>query len=250
MRNSIILLAMLALNLNLFAEVQHTVHNFTLDAGNGTTLTIEGTTINLSFWSFAASGFQLDGNETHVGLVSGPNSGDFKILSLGDEIGPSGDFMDPAPYSPAYHGDMTTPAGDVIQDGESMFFGFKVIDGNDSYYAWMKITRVSNEQLIIDEYAYEDQVNIPINAGDTVGETASIMQSNSSKLQIQLVDNTLLFSNTGGEIKIMIFDLSGKLLVETSNMNSVSTNSFNSGYHVVKVLNHGGHFETQKIYIP
>ncbi len=188
------------------ATIVHTANpNITLDANspnNFITITIEGKTIAFSHWSFGASGFQIDGNNDFVGLVESSTSNLLKRLNFGDNIDVNQDFVPFSGYAPAYHSDIFggIPAGGLLIDGESTYFGFKVSANNGIYYAWLKITRVSSGVVTIDEYAYENTVNTSITAGATGGGTGNILVTS---ISVQNQGGQSVITTFGGTLQLL-----------------------------------------------
>ena len=240
------------------ATVTHISTPITLDASgtNTTTIIIEGKSINFSHWSFSASGFQIDGNNDFVGLIEGSGSWLLKKLNYGASIGVSENFVTPSGYAPAYHNNIFggAPAGGLLADGESTYFGFKVTSGSNTYYAWLKLTRTNTNVVVIDEYAYENVSDKAISAGDTGSGSVGINEV--GKVEFSIFPNPtsdFLQFNIDNDDQIgslTIITLEGKTILEktiTTSNSIIDVRNLVNGVYIISIKSNGS--QTSKVFV-
>ncbi|MFT5821089.1 MAG: hypothetical protein ACI8ZM_002338 [Crocinitomix sp.] len=239
------------------AEIVHVSSDITLGGAepNFTTVVIEGKNVNLSHWGFEASGFQIDGNNDFVGLVIEGGSENLMRLNEGDPISTSEDFVTPSGYAPAYHSPIFgTPEDEILTNDESTYFGFKVIDGANTYYAWLKLTRISSDEVVINEYAYENEEGVAISAGDNGaggGGDVSVTSDVTEHFTVypNPVYNHLFFKgNLEGWNEVSIIDLAGKVVIRSNDISSgIAVQTLNTGFYIVKIRTNSGAILIDKI---
>ncbi len=89
------------------------------------------------------------------------SSGDYPAqLTAGELIGGTGDFED-------FQTQITTPDGTPPWDpaGDTGFMGIKFDLTGNTHFGWIEITSISGTEIVINQWAYEDQPNVGIEAG-------------------------------------------------------------------------------------
>lgn len=244
MKKTLLLFAIVTFTTKSWAAVISSSLNTTLDPMGSLptkSILIEGKSVNFSFWGFPimGSGFQIDGNEDFGGMITSDNPMNLRKLNLGEEIGNSGDYVDIVSYAPAFHG-MATPEEQLLNDGQSAYFGFRVISGENIYYAWVKITRISEMEMVLDEYAYENVAGNSIDAGDK-GLSVGIRET-ITKPQITIYPNPVVdFLNVkcDNEMKgISIINSAGQIVFKNKNVRNeiqIDLKEYSSGLYFIKI---------------
>jgi uncharacterized protein YjdB len=166
---------------------------------NEVTFVINGQALKLMHEDFFGTGFQIDGNLGAVGCVDfslNAQQNLLRKLNAGDIVNGSQNFITPmpAPNAKAYHvdGAFASPPGYCINDGESTYFGFKILSAGNTYYGWIQVLRFAPEVAIVIDFAYESTPNNPIIVGDTTVLVNSIAVTGTGGASTITVDNGTL----------------------------------------------------------
>lgn len=105
-----------------------------------------------------------------------------------------------------------------FQDLGDRYVGVRFDLNGNTHYGWVLVSFDSNRTLTIKEYAYEDQPNTPINAGQTSsGSTASIVEESVEKMPFypNPVNDFLTIENSSSWSAVQLYNLNGKLVLNS-----------------------------------
>ena len=121
------------------------------------------------------------------------------------------------------------------------------------HYGWIRCDVLDEGRtLVIKDYAYEDEPNNPIVAGDTthyvsINSLLNTMDATVYSFGKDIYVLTETFQNT----ELMIYDISGKQIIRNIMQNkneSISMLNYPSGIYLVTLLNDGKRFD-KKVFI-
>lgn len=89
---------------------------------------------------------------------------------------------------------------------------FRINKNNDYYYGWMRLSIILQRKIIIKDFAYQTQPNVPMIAGDTT-DLAAVNYFNPCEITIGQQQHTLhIYSNQNlNNSDLKLYDLTGRL---------------------------------------
>lgn len=173
--------------------------NVNIDA-NGTNFVsypILGYSLDLNHNGFSIDGFSIQGDFNVQGLVDPAlNLSDdlLKKLPINTLIGPAESYITPSAFAPAYHTESMfgSPLGYCLANNQETYFGFRILNGLDTYYGWIQVRRINSDIVRLISYAYENTPNTPILAGQSSIPVASITVTGTGGANTITVDNGTL----------------------------------------------------------
>ncbi len=123
------------------------------------------------------------------------------------------------------------------------YVGCKFKLGSNIHYGWVRVSFSSDKTLTVKDYAYESTPNKLINAGKR-SETLSTSVINYEKI-ISIYPNpannfiTIKSRFQTNNSKVIIYDLSGKLIVEyilSNNVNDIDISKLETGIYIVNIF--------------
>lgn len=199
---------------------------------------IEDQTLNLSFWGWMASGFQIDGNNGAVGLVDSDQSEELLAMEEGELINNNGSYVTPSDFSPAYHSIMF--GGTTMDEGDTKYFGFKILSGANTYFGWVSVTRTANGATI-NQIAYDNESGSAITTGNansiednTILDNSELVVYPNPTTESISIDSFLHTGNAS------IFSSSGTLVKTypiSEENNSFDVSDLSSGIYSIKLNN-------------
>jgi len=231
------------------AAVVHTTTDVVLNFNvSFTQFDIAGTPVNFSFWGFeSGSGFQLDGTQTAVGMVEAAGTDFFLLLEEGEMINASGNFKAFGDFAPVYYGGFIGGTSASLADEESGYFGFQIKISDNIHYGWVKITRINQSEMIINEYAYEDVAGVEIAAGAIEGVEPSSIELTPFEGEISVYNptNTIVINTSIIDFDVKIFSMTGALLINEKGANQMVVQGVPRGTYVLRVSSVKG--QTSKV---
>ncbi len=140
-----------------------------------------------------------------------------------------------------------------VSETVDRYLGIKFNIGEDVHYGWIRCDVLDEGRtLVIKDYAYEDEPNNPIVAGDTthyvsINSLLNTMDATVYSFGKDIYVLTETFQNT----ELMIYDISGKQIIRNIMQNkneSISMLNYPSGIYLVTLLNDGKRFD-KKVFI-
>ncbi|HNF70605.1 MAG TPA: T9SS type A sorting domain-containing protein [Chitinophagales bacterium] len=124
---------------------------------------------------------------------------------------------------------------------DSLFLGVRFLGGDDcKHYGWIRCsTADSAKTLIVHDFAYETKCETPIVAGDTIGDTTTVVVNNLLELNAEIFAyNMQLFVRSNVAHQIAIFDSSGKKILDNSRQQgtyNIDMQPFPKGIYIVEL---------------
>jgi hypothetical protein len=135
------------------------------------------------------------------------------------------------------------------------YVGFRFVDaGSRFHYGWIRCDVYEDERtLVIKDYAYEKQANVPIIAGSTESYVPVQEHENSATISVYSFENKVIINtsgNFGNEISISVFDITGKIITtQTSAAGKTEIPvTVPEGMYIVEVTSEGNKF-VKKVYL-
>lgn len=249
MKKIITAVASLMLTYTANAGIVASAPAITINAGTGQDIMVGTDVLKASFWSFGASGFQIDkfAPEHGEGLVLDATSRFLKPLNAGDIIDAGGSYRnDPTGTNgSAYYSESFGAPYTAIGDNQSVYFGFRIPKTGGFIHGWLKMTRISNQKLTIDSVAYESDLNVAIKAGQTAGGGTPTNIKNVQAGSYELFPNpvagvlNLKMSQANLVKSVAVFDLNGRKFLEQNIIPAkemqINTNFLKSGLYFIQV---------------
>lgn len=158
-------------------------------------------------------------------------------------------FVSFSDFAPAYHNqEFAAPQEGVLQDGESTYFGFQVAidDSFYTYFAWIKVTR-RGDNVVIEEYAYEDQVGQSIVVG-SIGQVTGLAHSVLDKTNINIVDRKLVVRTEIYEYTVELYSMNGMRLKTGHRAETIELNNLKPGVYITRLVSSVG-IKSQRVFI-
>lgn len=160
---------------------------------------------------------------------------EYLTLGAGDEIWAEGPYWDTGVYD--------------------HYLGIRFVDALDqAHYGWIRCDVYEDERtVVIKDYAYELQPDLPIVAGSVESYLPVQENENNSVISVYSFNNTININTSesfGNEILISVFDATGKELTKT-NSNQQHTEVFMhvpEGIYIVEVTSEKNKF-VKKVYL-
>jgi hypothetical protein len=97
------------------------------------------------------------------------------------------------------------------------YVGFRYLDAESRFhYGWIRCDVYEDERtLVVKDYAYELQPDLPIVAGSTVSYVPVTENENTIDISVYSFNNTIIINTAesfGNEIGISVFDITGKII--------------------------------------
>jgi hypothetical protein len=138
---------------------------------------------------------------------------------------------------------------------EDHYLGIRFKDTEDNmHYGWIRCTvQDTGRTLIIKDYAYEQQPDHPIFAGDTVSYVPVQEHENSATISVYSFENKVIINtseNVGNEMLISVFDSTGKKIrkVKSNQQHTEITLNVPQGIYAVEVTSEGNTF-VRKVFL-
>lgn len=146
--------------------------------------------------------------------------------------------------------------GGWAPDVNDKYMGVRFIDeSNCLHYGWIRCTTTDTvKTLIIKDFAYEDECNVGIKAGDTIGDTTNIAieEINSLNATVYNFENSIFINLNEiiNNVDVYFYDMSGKLIYSDKIINQFTQIKLNEskGVYIVKLIA-GENQLVKKIYI-
>ncbi|MFN0275808.1 MAG: T9SS type A sorting domain-containing protein [Chitinophagales bacterium] len=122
------------------------------------------------------------------------------------------------------------------------------------HYGWIRCSvKHEGRILVIKDYAYEQQPDVPIIAGSTESYVPVNENENNSSVSVYSFNNTIYINTTppfGAEISISVFDITGKEITTTTSCLQQTELNINApaGIYLVEVISDKNKF-TKKVFL-
>lgn len=132
-----------------------------------------------------------------------------------------------------------------------MYIGFKFISGSNEHWGWMKASVAADASTVtLKEYAYEDDPNTPITAGQDIASGIHITSQDTWSLTLANRMLSVSGKSVNQNLNLRLFDLSGKQ-VNTYQMPvnaTISLEGIRTGIYLMEISD-GEQKAIQKLFI-
>ncbi|GAA4835482.1 zinc-dependent metalloprotease [Algivirga pacifica] len=197
-----------------------------------------------------------------LALICEGSSLNITPLSSGTEIGPSSNWIYGGTYPDEHY---VRTRNYTVWDGQEAYIGFKVEENGEVYYGWFQAKVDSRGRaLTIMAYAYNEQPNQPINAGQTTAGSAAgrpllgleqhlltsfnVYPNPLKTGELLRIKRTLGNNFSSGEVEV--YNLYGQQIIRLhSNQleQGISTEGWKTGMYILRLTTADGQQKTTRV---